>query len=216
MPNPNGSHWVARRAAARQRHALTLLELVLVLAVMVAAGAIVLPALRGPMEDQRLRKAADLILAQWTRARLEAMSTGRMQVFRYQSGSDQYEVQAWYSEGDILESPADEPEAAANRIESHDRQRPSMLGISGLQLPDGITFFFGETPMDSRMLQTGIESDMSQGNSADPPIVFYPDGTATEARLILTNERFFLELSLRGLTGLGRTSPLLSAEEIER
>ncbi len=217
MPTLNGSlSWLIGEAAARQRRAVTLLELMLVLAVMVAVGAIVLPALRGPLEDQRLRKAADLILAQWIQARLEALTTGRMQVFRYQSGTDQYEVQAWYSEGDLLESPADEPEASAKDIDPRDLQRPSMLGVAGLRLPDGVTFFFGETPAEARMIQSGIESAAAAGNSADPPIVFYPDGTATHARLILTNERFFVELSLRGLTGLGRVSQLLSAEEIER
>lgn len=216
VANPNGSPSWMREARTRQRHAVTLLELVLVLAVMVAAGALVLPALRGPMEDQRLRKAADLILAQWIQARLAAMTTGQMQVFRYQSGTDQYEVQAWYSEGDVLELPADEPEATGNNRDPRDLQRPSLLGITGSRLPDGVTFLFGETHTDTRVLQTGIESATALGHSADPPIVFYPDGTATDARLILSNERFHVELSLRGLTGLGRVSQLLSAEEIER
>jgi Arc/MetJ family transcription regulator len=44
--------------------------------------------------------------------------------------------------------------------------------------------------------------------------VFYPDGTATDARLVLTNERAFVELQLRGLTGFSRASELLAQEEL--
>jgi len=33
-------------------------------------------------------------------------------------------------------------------------------------------------------------------------IVFYPDGSTSDARLVLTNERYFVEVRLRGLTGM--------------
>ena len=46
-------------------------------------------------------------------------------------------------------------------------------------------------------------------------IVFYPDGTTTDASLVLTNERFFVELRLRGLTGQSQASDLLSQQEIK-
>jgi hypothetical protein len=190
------------------------MEMVLVLAVMVAVAAIVLPALQGPLNDQRLRKAADLVLAQWATARVTALSTGRMQVFRYQSGTDQYQVQAWFSESDAVEASA--MDEVRQPVEfSNPSQRPSSLGVAGVQLPDGITFFLGETFTDARLAHTGIEASADGGPTADQPIVFYPDGSASDARLVLTNERFYVELKLRGLTGLARASQLLSLEEIQ-
>jgi len=86
------------RATGRRqpvRRALSLLEMMLVLAVLVAVGAMVLPALHGPLEDQRLLKSADLIRAQWTRARVTAMKNGRMYVFRYVTATDQYAIEPW-------------------------------------------------------------------------------------------------------------------------
>ena len=201
-------------APAHHRPALTLLELVLVLAVMVAAAAIVLPALRGPMNDQRLRQAADLILAQWTSARVAALNTGRIHVFRYQSGTDQYQVQAWFSDSDAVEASIDQP-GSSGPGHAELSQRPSSLGVAGVRLPDGVTFFAGETFVDTRLAHTGIGAAMDGGQTADQPVVFYPDGSATDARLVLTNERFYVELRLRGLTGLARASPLLGLEEVQ-
>lgn len=49
------------------------MELMLVLAILVAVAGLVMPALQGPLNDQRLLKSADLVRAQWTKARVTAM-----------------------------------------------------------------------------------------------------------------------------------------------
>ncbi len=170
------------------------------------------------MSDQRLRKAADLVLAQWSRARLEAMKTGQMQVFRYEIGTEYYQVQPRFDGSFLLEGSAD-----AQRLMAPDMLqnpgpdgRDSLLGVAGQRLPSGATFFAGRTDTDARMMQLQSEdpNTLLSGTAAQP-IVFYPDGTATQAVLVLTNERFFVQLRLRGLTGLGRASGLLTVEEIE-
>lgn len=211
--------WPPRRtsrrfAYARHRSALTLLEMVLVLAVMVAVSALVLPAMQGPMNDQRLRKSGDLVLAQWSKARLAAMKTGRMHMFRYETGSDRYQVQSCYDQVDGVETSADPslPLPAAGSDSQLVRDAP--LGVAGVRLPDGITFLLGTTDMDSRSMQMQGESATASDALAAPPIVFYPDGSTSNARLVLTNSRFCVELKLRGLTGLGRSSELLAIEEI--
>ena len=207
-----------RFAYARPRSGLSLLEMILVMAVMVAAAAIAFPALQGPMNDQRLRKAGDLVLAQWARARLTAMKTGQMQVFQYEIGSEYYQVQSFYDQTDSLEASADADQLAISdqmRVNPDQAQADSSLGVSGVRLPSGITFFVGETNLDSRLLQAQSEGAAAPSDgSAAQPIVFYPDGTTTSARLVLTNERFFVELKLRGLTGMGRASELMTIEEI--
>jgi Tfp pilus assembly protein FimT len=191
--------------------------MVLVLAVIVAAAAIVLPALQGPMSDQRLRKAGDIVLAQWAKARLTAMKTGKMQVFRFEQGTDRYEVQSWFDSVDPLEAPADQGEQIPVTVNAAQLQRDNVLGVPGLVLPSGVTFFMSETEMDSRMMQSGTDMQIADtGQVGSQPIVFYPDGSTTEARLVLTNERFFVELKLRGLTGLAKASELLTIEELSQ
>jgi hypothetical protein len=105
------------------------------------------------------------------------------------------------------------------QIDARNANNP--LGIAGLKLPPGIKFFSGEATADSRSLEvtanaTGIDSGsgLDSGTGLSQPIIFYPDGSTTDARLILTNERFFVQLYLRGLTGLSRGSDLLVADEL--
>jgi prepilin-type N-terminal cleavage/methylation domain-containing protein len=207
-----------RLAYAPCRSGLTLIEMILVLAVLVAAAAIALPALHGPMSDQRLRKAGDLVLAQWARARLTAMKTGQMQVFRYEIGTDLYQVQPRLDESFFLEGSADASQLMAPNmlLQNPNRDgRDSLLGVAGQRLPSGVTFFTGRTEMDSRVGQLQNEDpSIAMAGSMVQPIIFYPDGTTTQARIVLTNERFFVELKLRGLTGISRSSGLLTIEEI--
>jgi len=190
------------------------MEMVLVLAVLVAVAALALPALRGPMDDQRLRKAGDIVRAQWAKARVRAMKTGRMYVFRYEIGSELYSIQPWTGETDALEASADPVVAAsAPSIDATNIDNP--LGVSGAKLPPGIRFLSGESTTDSRSAQLdATAANLDSGMGASQPIFFYPDGSATDARLTLTNQRFCVELKLRGLTGLSRGSDLLTTEEL--
>jgi len=197
------------------RRAMSLMELMLVLAVLVAVAALVFPALQGPMNDQRLLKSADLIRAQWTKARVAAMKNGQMVVFRYVTSGDEYAIEPWAADADGIEASQQALLGDTPDLPRSTGEKPRPLGISGQRLPDGILFFQGETQMDARFAQ--VTSDTSAVVSPDgspPPIVFYPDGSASDARLVLTNERFFVEITLRGLTGMVRVSELLSEEEL--
>ena len=189
-----------------QRRAFTLMEMLLVLAIMVIVASMTLPALRGPMENQRLRKAGDLIRAEWAKARVRAMKTGRIHVFRYQTDGESYGVEPWYA--------ADDDQTSTN-----DSNRQSG-GVAALQetlpLPDNISFAGGDTTSDSRSLH--IEQNMGgAGGAAARPILFYPDGTSSTARVLLTNRRqTFVMVNLRGLTGIAQVSDLLSASEVQQ
>ena len=71
----------------------TLLELLLVLAILVILAATAAPLLRGTMQDAALRSAADTIRVELTRANVRAMKSGRIQVFRFEVGGTQFSVQ---------------------------------------------------------------------------------------------------------------------------
>ena len=206
-----------RSSAARARHGargVTLIEMILVLAVLVAIAAMAWPAMKGPLDDQRLRKAADIIRAQWIHARVAAMKTGRVHVFRYQIGGDIYAVQPWYAETDAVEASSDPATATTAPVLNAGNQN-SPLGVTGARLPPGITFYSGETLADARTRELNTDAaGTTMGSAWCQPIVFYPDGSTSDSRLVLTNQRCFVELTLRGLTGFSRGSDLLSIEEL--
>lgn len=190
------------------------MEMMLVLAVMVAVAGLAYPAIQGAMDDQRLRRAGDLVRAEWARARVTAMKTGRMHVFRYEIGSEFYSIRPWQTAADALEASSGTlVQDATAQISATNINNP--LGIPGVQLPSGMTFLSGETATDTRLVQAMADTGaMDSTTTGTQPIVFYPDGSATDARLVLTNQRCFIQLYLRGLTGLSRGSDLLTAEEI--
>jgi prepilin-type N-terminal cleavage/methylation domain-containing protein len=206
---------------SRTNSGFTLMEMMLVLAILVIAGAIVLPAMRGPMDDLRLREAGELVRAQWDRGRVKAMKTGCIYVFRYELGGDAFSLQPW--QGDTSSGTAqDQTQAtpAATAVTPTDDLAPNRhLGIRGAKLPSGIKFYTGTTEMDARSAQVTQDTGGSQaGDTAaggwSQPIVFYPDGTSSQARVVLTNERFFVQLQLRGLTGTALGSDLLTEQEL--
>ncbi len=194
------------------------MEMLLVLAIMVAVAAMVLPALRGSMEDQQLRKAADLIRADWATLRVTAMKTGRIQLFRYDVGANTYTLETW--QGDVDDAEQASATAAPEPTMTAGQNSDSTNGLASVglgTLPSNITFNRGEVVSDARSAQVdGAASNPSASSSGSSQrIVFYPDGTTTDASLVLTNERFFVELRLRGLTGQSQASDLLSQPEIK-
>ena len=187
-----------------QRRAFTLMEMLLVLAIMVIVASMTLPALRGPMENQRLRKAGDVIRAEWAKARVSAMKTGRIHVFQYQTDGTGFGVEPWYAADDDQTSTNDSSGKGGNA---------TALRITQ-PLPDNISFAGGDTTSDSRSLH--LENNMGGASGkAARPILFYPDGTSSTARVVLANRRqAFVVVSLRGLTGIAQVSDLLSADEV--
>ncbi len=206
----------------RQRHrrrGLSLLELLLVLALMVAVAALTLPSLRGPMENQRLRKSADAIRAEWNKARNRAMRTGRIQVFRFETNGSHYVVEPWYSEDDYLES-SDGLAAGVDPLHPGSAVPAPIANVvepETLELPEGVLFFTGDAAVEVRSLN--VEEAMQQFDARDAswsrPIFFYPDGETSTAQLILTNrQEQFIRLDLRGLTGISQVTDLMTIDQL--
>jgi Tfp pilus assembly protein FimT len=167
------------------RRAITLLEVLLVLALLVILSAMTWPALDRPMANQRLRKAADQVRTAWTRARVEAMTTGQTFAFRCTIGENRFEIAAQAGPEAVDVPPADQaaPAAASRRH----------------TLPEDVRFAGGQTLFDGQLSE---------------PILFYPDGTTSTATLILENRhQRQIEISLRGLTGVMTVGEPRAAED---
>jgi len=200
-----------RQSARDDRLGFTLVEVLLTLCLLVVIASLAWPALDKPFANQRLRKSADRIRAAWCEARVDAMDAGTVYVFHYAIEGDRYRVER----RDDLMATAD----------ASIEQGTSPSSVSGTPqvveriLPFGVTFVTGEIEADSRATMLGVDSDASATASSSAanwsqPIVFYPDGTTSTARLIMKNEHDrHIRLSLRGLTGVVRIADVGSDGE---
>jgi hypothetical protein len=180
------------------------------------------PSLQRPFDNQRLRKSGDLIRAEWCKARVKAMDTGLIHVFTYDA-SGAFQIQPWAGYDAGLEGNAAALAFATTSLELVSAPTEPMIG--GQQLPEGISFSSMETVGDSRSDAALSAADASaSGGTAQvrstqtdvSPILFYPDGTTSTARLVLVNSyQRHLVLELRGLTGVVKVSDVLTAEEVQ-
>ena len=196
---------------SQTRRAMTLLEVLLVLALLAIIAAITWPALERPLASQRLRKAADAIQAEWVRARVDAMSSGQTCVFQFALDENRY----WVEQTDGPEAVVTSDASVGSPI----RSPAASAGSTGTQrseeeLPEGVTFAGGETAYDTRADFVPMGSDPSMAGTCAPAIFFYPDGTTSTAQLSLKNDRDeYIDLSLRGLTGTVTIGSVYTAEE---
>jgi prepilin-type N-terminal cleavage/methylation domain-containing protein len=211
----------------RRRAGFTLMEIMLVLAVLVVIAAITLPALKGPMDNHRLRVSGDMVRVEWSHARVKAMETGRTYVFKYQPELPNFKIEPWYMEDDYLESDvvlgfgggATTGGAGANSGDvSYSPTSTTATSTMELgELPEGVTFVGSETELDERSAFLSVTATAGDEDLLwSDPIFFYPDGTSSTARILIMNERSrFLMVSVRGLTGVVHVSDLMTAEEMQ-
>jgi prepilin-type N-terminal cleavage/methylation domain-containing protein len=217
------------------RRGFTIMELLLVMTVLVMVGALSAPSFVGWAENQRLRKSGDIIRTAWARARIKAMKTGETIVFRYEIGGNRYRMEAWETPGEMAsygmttgfedETPLVLPSASDDESTT-DVPAPTAAsplsggtGIPAVEqvLPRDILFAGSEIELDERdLFMQGQMMDTAMAANWSSPILFYPDGSASQTQLQLTdsNATRFVLVSLRGMTGLAQATGILSAEEI--
>lgn len=203
------------------RTGFTLLEVALTLGVMVVIASLTWPMVSRVFDTNRLRAAGDQLRAEFGQARSRTMTSGLPHVFRFEPNTANYEVTAWAD-------PCAPVEASMSAAQS--ANQPSDLGAPALQtgasdgtsapagssvrtLPQGITFLDIERSTDNRtaIAEEGLASTGQA--SAVPPILFYPDGTTSDAVVKIGNDRGrFVEISLRGLTGIARVGEISTTD----
>jgi prepilin-type N-terminal cleavage/methylation domain-containing protein len=215
---------IRRRMTARSdRQAFTLLEVLLVLALLVVLASLSWPALTYPMANQALRSAADEIRTSWSRARVAAMTSGSTYVFQAYTAPQGAMVPKGEQRRDYYtidrqltpEASADLSPAELQAVEQGFVEEGSPPLAVNDRLPEGIRFVGGETAADSRAqtASPGVSPGLNQGLPLGDPIFFYPDGTTSTSRLRLQNEYGrWMELSIRGLTGVVTVGPVQNAQ----
>jgi hypothetical protein len=183
----------------------------LVLALLVTMAAFTWPLLERPMASERLRKGADQVRAEWVRARLRAMTTGVPQVFTYEPEGIAYTIEEYAGLDAGLEA------TSLSAFADITGEAPVAGGLTR-ELPEGLVFV--DSAVDDLRAQAFDPAAAAgpvtgAGLSTAGPVFFYPDGTASSASLRLRNEYdAYIDLHLRGLTGVVTVSDVLAAEEL--
>lgn len=180
---------------SHNRHAFTLIELLLVLVLLVVIGGMAVAVFDGSVLRARLDEGAEVVGAAWTDARTRAISSGNRVVFTCQLGGAEYRL------------------SAANDLAQSEEQLEGATELG--ELPEGVVFRAVQAaPRDSMAAGTA----MLAGATGDwaSPIVFDPDGSSYDAVLILESESGQqVELTLRGLTATSTVRRLLEGEYVQ-
>jgi prepilin-type N-terminal cleavage/methylation domain-containing protein len=161
----------------RSHSGFTLFELMLVMAVILVASAITVPAIESMMADGRLKAARDIVQARWADAQGRAMKEGRP-----------YKFSVIYQSGKFKVEPED-PDAASD---ADDVTAATGFTVEG-ELPTGILF----------AKDNGSVGKAGGGTDYEPLAVFLEDGTARDdVRVMFGKEgNQPLGLQVRALTG---------------
>jgi prepilin-type N-terminal cleavage/methylation domain-containing protein len=212
-------------SAASFRRGVSLMELLLVLVLLVIAGSIAVPAITGAFGGAKLKRAGDKVIARWAEARAQAIETGVPYQFRFTPNTGAYRIEPL---ADVLQSGASGseglptssiPEPATGAQTETDATRRSLDKSTTIesQLPETILFVGGQTAgYDAASDERRVNDLQSIGSSWSSPIIFFPDGSASTATVVLQNDvPQYLRLTIRGLTGVARASGVLTREEYD-
>lgn len=173
---------------------MTLMELLLVVAIMVVVTAVAAPTVQQTLANQSLKKSADRVRVAMGQARVKAIKNGEEYAVFFSPGGSFFNVAPFRS--------FEQQGALAGQREQELSQGLTTSFEDDL-LPRGVVFVAAEAAIDSRGADI-LSTTGSQG--ALEPIFFYPDGTSQDAIVTLQNQKqATIEVHLRGLTGIAKT-----------
>jgi prepilin-type N-terminal cleavage/methylation domain-containing protein len=189
-----------------QRPGMSLLELLLVVAVLSTVVAISWPALRRPMSRNHIESAARQLQADILATRNRAMNAREVFVFIYRVDSDEYLICSLQS---LRSTGLPSQFEMANR----DGVEESEIERSLKQLPDG-TWFLGqkdsaaadfpgqaERERSSKTTEKRTEIETAKSNWS-APLLFYPNGRMQSTNLILGSDQdYLIDVQVDGFGG---------------
>ncbi len=211
---------------ASKRSALTLFELLLVLALMVALAGIAIPTFESMIGSRRLGQSIDKLQNEIMAGRVTAMRTGQAQVIRMTLQGQDYSIAPWLGGSEAQDASAGATVMESGQIiQTQPLSGGAVLASEGSgstkQLSEGVQFSAVETLVDSRnalaieqaggTVPTDVGSSQGDGSGLSSPLLLYPDGSCTTAQIILADSKGRrMAIQLRGVTGQLKTLRLAS------
>jgi len=209
-----------RHRSPSSRRGFTLMEVMLVMAILIAVAAVAWPQIVRAYDSVRLRKVADQVQEALSRARVQAMSSGMPQVFRFEPSSPRYTIEAYQDDtasGDSSQTDASSSgTTAVSPAPTSNNAAADATNPCQHQLPDGFIFASAERSSDTR--SAVAEGQLTDGSSADaPPVFFYADGTSQDAVITISNDNGrSISITLRGYTGITRIGEIFASEGAQK
>ena len=208
MNNPSRPH-----NHLQLRGGFSLVELLIVMAVLAAVAGLVLPSMRGPLDKSRITGAAKELQASLAKARSLAIRESSQIVFRYEISGDRYMIEratgpvnAMITVLEDQSGTATTPSGLTSESAEVSAQSVDVTGESSLisqilregRLPVGVTF---AEPVASAFI-TSEPSAVSLRRWSDP-IRFEPSGRTQDVTIRVAGQRdFVVDVTLRGLTAM--------------
>lgn len=203
--------------ASSERGGFTLVELLVVLTILGLLIGMSWPSVTRLMSRTRVKEAAKHVRTELGEARLKAIESGTPQVFRFQPGTGYFEIRP-------KEEETAGPAVLRSALEQMGDETVDTESIAGVEgegeqayeryLPEDMLFAGQEVAKQPEAEEeaeglVGLSTaEMTEQQNWSEPIVFYPNGRTSNARIRVTDgERYAVDVSLRGLTGTVRVGP---------
>lgn len=205
----------------RRPRGMTLVEILLVLVLLVVIASFAMPIIEGGFASVRLQRGTDQVLAAWTEIRAKSIESGQLYQFRFTEGGNSYRVDPWYADESKqpAESELDRISNSANRdlFDAGDESDEPEEWRYQAALAEQIVFVGGNQAVNNQQGERKVETlQDDESGEWSAPILFFPDGTTSEASVVLRNGHDrYQRATLRALTGVARASRMLSEQEVE-
>ena len=218
---PKNLRGAGRSARGSAPDGFTLLEMLLVLAIIATVGALAAPSFESMISSRKIKHNTETLALELAEARLEAIRTGQAQVFTAVVGGTNFSIEPWLDGYDQVNASAGatiQNSASGEWIQtdSSGESYASMASEEMSQsLDSGVQFYQVDNLLDSRnAAATETQSGAGPGGNAlassagsglsgeSNPILFYPDGSSTTAKIQLIDDRGRrMIIEIRGVTG---------------
>lgn len=202
-------HWSL--VIGHSNRGVTLVELLIALAIIVLIASLAIPAVDRAWDRYRVKLAGDQLRAAFGHAHYEAMRTGQIQVARLELGGSKYYLQPWMAGDEVINVSAEE---------AYEQTTPQYQAetVPEKKLPEDVIFESAQARFDTRAMEVEEEAGMQQTalTQWSQPLLFYPDGTSSQAKVTLANERGeAIQVTLRKLTGLASVGEITTLEALQ-
>ena len=197
----------------RNRDAFTLLELLLSISIIAALTAVAIPQIAMILGDRRLVRGADLVRIRMTELRVEAMRDGRVMMMDAMLEDGQLRTRPYFSMADSVEA-SDATGSQSALLNGADSGTITAITIDEtatkeIELPEEITVKAVATVSAARSYDIEQQTAGEQASGWSSPILFYPDGTTSNAAIVLMHpEHGQITVKLRGITGEVNIGPM--------